>query len=436
MKTTALAGPGEAGPLLELRPPPAVAHDEAGRVAAAGTQPGGGLDEELLALARVVEVADVPEDEAVQPQARTQLRIRRAGRELLRVHPVGDDEHPLGRDPAGHDVLAHRLGDRHDGVGRGHHPRVGGVPPPGDLGVLRPGAAAPGGLEERADVVDERQAVVLPERQAHEGDVAAAQPRRGVEDRRPLGADDAGGEPGEVLQVAVEGDVGGVGGAEVQAMDARPLHRLHGGRDPAGRPGEAEGGDGERVEPRPAQGGHRVVAAEGEAGLAVGQQFLEDVEDPARRGRLDRLGGTRDARQPQGVALAQHPHQPAVQVGPLRCVPDPPQLAEGGQAGRRLARSQERHVADLVGGDGARVGCQDLAGDGDGVRGTILVEGPPGLHQQARVQRRLALPGPPRFGRPARDQVLHRAPDGERGGVPRGGQEADGAADRASHRRG
>ncbi len=179
--------------------------------------------------------------------------------------------------------------------------------------------------------------MALPEGHPDEGDIAAAEARRCVEERRSLVADDPRGQPGEVLEVAVERDVGRIAGAEIEAMGPRPLDGLDGRGDPARLPREAKGGDRDRVQAGPPQGGHRVVAANGEATLAVGEGLFEEVEDPALGGRHDRLSRPGDVREPVRVALAQHRHQAAVQVGPLRGVGEAAEDAKGRQAGRDLA---------------------------------------------------------------------------------------------------
>src|SRR5690606_18932501 len=190
------------GQLFQLTAPSTVAHDQCGCRNAATTKLDRGVDQQLLPLAVVVEVADVAEGElAFQAEVRHQFGGTVAWLECVDVDAVGHHVHAFRIDAALHDLVAHRLAQRHHGVGLGHAPVLGVTPAPVDLRGFGPsGVGGPQRLEEAAHLVDHRDAEVPAEGQPHQGGFEPAVAGVDVDDGGRFGPDYLRGRLGVVLQ--------------------------------------------------------------------------------------------------------------------------------------------------------------------------------------------------------------------------------------------
>ena len=135
--------PQVAGLALERGPADAVADHQHGHVvAAARPQPGERGEQHVDALAPVVEVAEVADDDpAIQPEPAAQVLVAGRVPERVGVDAVGDDGHRVPRDPARGQLVGEGLGDGQHAVDGAQDARLLGQPsgvrlaPLGQLGV-------------------------------------------------------------------------------------------------------------------------------------------------------------------------------------------------------------------------------------------------------------------------------------------------------------
>jgi hypothetical protein len=308
--------------------------------------------------------------------------------EELLADAVGDDDHLVLVDPAGQDLLAHRLAERHHQVGGQHAVRLEGAGARVAVAareVLGGGVAGqPGVLPEAAHLVDDRQ----PGRVAQgQGDERVGVVGRGVQDGRL----EIGGEAGGIPQVRL------VEGVHPAGHDPRqqPVvgDAVHGDPGPAvdraRRDGEADPGGDVRVEAHGPLGQRDLLRSDRVAGVGRRQRVGDEVQDTAFGGvsrafRAFRLlGGERQPSglkhldlgadrlpQPSGppagsaVEFAHRVRQPSLTVGEPGREPGARRVvhrqadqgrpgdrglihrqAEGGQLGRRPFQGGERAAA-------------------------------------------------------------------------------------------
>ena len=198
--------------VLERRAPLPIADDEpADVVAAPALQLGDGGDEHVDALAPVVEVAQVADDElAVEPERPPELGVPFRCAEGIGVDPVRDDRDLRARDAAIDEFVGEDLRDREHAVDVAQDPGLHAQAATVLLrscGKLRVGR--PDRLEQPADLVHHGDPERLPQREGDEGMLAAPVARVRVEDRRPHLADDVGHGLDVVLQPDVVGTAAG-----------------------------------------------------------------------------------------------------------------------------------------------------------------------------------------------------------------------------------
>ena len=333
----------------------------------------------------MVEVADVADDELIaQAIPLAQGGIGGARRERLDVDAVGHDRHALGGHAAGHDVGAHRVGQGHDGVRGQHRAQLRGVAPAvalaGGRGIggraVGPGRPGRRSVEQRAHLVHDRQPQVLAHRQPDERRLVPAPARRRVDDRRPNLARHRRRPPGVVLEVGVDRPVRRVARPQVEPVVPEPVDLLDphdGGVDRPAREPERRHDD--RIPARLALGQHVGVAAHREAGLALRQGLLEQVEDEPVGTWHRRPVRAADAGAPAGVGLGHVAVQPALR---LRVDLAAAQSAQGRDrrrdpglvAGLGVGTAPEREEGPVC-----RVLPDRLAGQLDGVARIAIGEG-------------------------------------------------------------
>ena len=339
---------------LELGLAATPAHDQALDRPTGRQQPSRALEQHLVPLSRVVQAADVADDRAATVEAvpAAIVGIGLAWGEGDRIHPVRDDVDLVGRDAAGDDLGAHRLGDRDHRVHRVHRSVLGLEATPvllGALGVLR--VAGPAGLQERAHLVHDRHPVARPEGDRGERGLEPAMSRVGVDDGGTFLADDPGGEPGRLLEGHVRRRIARVPGAEIEAVVGDALDRLPCRDDiraDTTREPERRHHDGlqAHVPLRP----DGVRAPDREPVVEVRDRLLLEVQDHVRRAWGKRLGRTGQPWQPPRLGLDESALDLSLRHRQGRRVldrPHPPDrrdgVGQGALAGLEGAEDAQRH---------------------------------------------------------------------------------------------